>query len=192
LAAGRSNGEVPSIATIIAGEEAGVNALPTLPTAGMADVIVPMIVATPVAGTYTITADKFLAVPSGTAVILEDAVTGRTQDLTQNGTYTFQSAANYAGQRFTVRFSTAGRVTGLSADLTANALSLFPNPAAGSVRVSAPANTTVRVFDAVGREVKTLRIDAAGTETVVSLAGLKAGLYTVRAGSASQKLVVTQ
>ncbi len=190
LAVGRSNGDVPSILTLINGEEAGVNALNALPTAGMADVVVPVLVATPVAGTYTISADKFLELPTGTAVILEDAVNGRTQDLTQNGTYTFQSGASYAGQRFTIRFSTAGRVTGLSADLTANALNLYPNPATSSVRISAPANTTVRVFDAVGREVKTLRIDAAGTETTIALTGLKAGLYTVRAGAASQKLVI--
>lgn len=188
MAAGRSDGDVPTLASLINGEEAAVNALPTQVLGG-ADVVVPMLVATPLDGYYKISVYKMLDLPAGIQVVLEDAVTGASQDLTSNPTYSFHSDANYAGQRFTLRF-TAGRVTGLATDLSASALSLYPNPATGSVRVSAAAGSVVRVFDAVGRQVRTLRIDAVGTETTLSLTGLQAGLYTVRAGAASQKLVV--
>lgn len=188
MAAGRSDGDVPTLATLINGEEAAGNALP-IQALGGADVVVPMLVATPLDGYYKISVYKMLDLPAGVQVVLEDVMTGNSQDLTANPTYSFHSDANYAGQRFTLRF-TAGRVTGLSQDLTASALSLYPNPATGSVKVSAPAGSLVRVFDAVGREVRTSRINAAGAEITLPLTGLRAGLYTVRAGAASQKLVV--
>ncbi len=187
IAPGRSYGDMPTIATIVNGEEASVNRLSAFTNTH--DVVVPMLIATPIAGQYSIDVRTLADFPAGTQVLLEDAVTGRTQDLTQQLSYSFTATANYAGQRFTLRF-TAGRVTGVAADLTASALSVFPNPTSGTVRVSAPAGATVRVIDMLGRTVRTVRIDAAGTETTVGLDGLKAGLYTVRAGGASQKLVI--
>ncbi|MBC7449777.1 MAG: T9SS type A sorting domain-containing protein [Hymenobacteraceae bacterium] len=189
FSAGRSTGNVPYLATLIEGEEAAVNALSTIPGAGEADVVVPMLVATSVAGTYTISTYKVLNVPAGTQVILEDALTGTAQDMMLNGEYTFRSTADYVGQRFTLRF-TAGRVTGLSADLSASSLSVYPNPASGTVRIGAPAGATVLVIDALGRTVRTVRIDGAGSEATLGLSGLQAGLYTVRAGAASRKLVI--
>ncbi len=188
IAPARSFGNVPTILTLIGGAEAGVNRLPSF--RGTTDVVVPVLIATPVAGVYTIDATLLAGFPSGTRVLLEDAVTGIAHDLSRAPSYAFRSAAAYAGQRFTVRFAAANGVTGLAAGLDAQALSVFPNPASGLVRVSAPAGSTVQVFDGLGRLVRTTQIDAAGTETTLGLTGLKAGLYTVRAGAASQKLVV--
>lgn len=182
----RSFGDAPTLLMLIDGAEAGVNRLAAFTGA---DVVVPVLVATPLDGQYKIDVSALANFPAGTQVLLEDAVTGRSTDLTQNPSYAFHSDANYAGQRFTLRF-TAGRVSGVAADLAASALSVFPNPASGTVRVSAPAGATVRVFDALGRPVRTVRIDAAGTEATLALDGLRAGLYTVRAGAASQKLVI--
>lgn len=75
-------------------------------------------------------------------------------------------------------------------------LNLFPNPARRSVtlRLPAPGAATVEVVDALGRVARTARAVAAQPETVISLAGLRTGVYTVRArtGAAvfTQRLVV--
>ena len=187
-APGRSLGNAPTLLTLAGGEELAIN-YQNAAELGTTDVVVPVLIATPVSGQYKLDAPLLANIPVGTQVLLEDAVTGRSHDLTTLPSYSFHSDANYAGQRFTLRF-TAGRVAGLNNDLSAAALSVWPNPASGTVRVSAPANTVVQLFDVAGRLVRTARIDAAATELNVSLDGLRAGFYTVRAGSASRKLVV--
>ncbi len=187
-APGRSGGDAPTLLTLAGGQELAVNYQAEL-TAGAADVLVPVLIATPVAAQYKLNVPLLTNFPAGTQVLLEDAITGLTTDLSQNPAYSFYSDANYAGQRFKLRF-TAGRVTGLATDLSASALSVFPNPASGTVRISAAAGSSISIIDALGRTVRTARIDAAGTERTIALNGLKAGLYTVRAGAASQKLVI--
>jgi hypothetical protein len=67
-------------------------------------------------------------------------------------------------------------------------LSLYPNPTAGPATLGGAApGTTVRVLDALGRQVASAIANAAG---IVRLAGLAPGLYVVRAGSGSVQLVV--
>ncbi len=75
---------------------------------------------------------------------------------------------------------------------TAN-LHLVPNPATTAVRLTLPAAAAPRavsVFDAVGREVRRATVAAHQAETTVDLRGLPAGLYVVRCGGGSQRLVV--
>ncbi len=187
LAPGRSTGEVPTLLTVLGSGEANVNTLPALQA--NATVLLPLVVATTVDGTYTISAGELTNLPANARIELLDAKLNRTHNL-QSGAYTFASTADYAGQRFTLRVTTANGVLGLTNDLSASALTLYPNPATGLVRISAPANATVRVFDALGRTVRTLAVNQAGAELNVSLQGLTPGLYTVRAAGASQQLVV--
>jgi trimeric autotransporter adhesin len=88
------------------------------------------------AGTYTINAAELLDMPAGFQVLLQDAVTGTTQDLTQNPTYTYTSTGNNANAtRFTVRFRSSG-VTGISESLTASTFDVYPNPVKASDRLS--------------------------------------------------------
>ena len=78
----------------------------------------------------------------------------------------------------------------------AGKLELFPNPARHRVtlRLPAPGAATVQVLDALGRVVHTARTGAAQPETVLSLADIRAGLYTVQARTGTsvftQRLVV--
>ena len=74
----------------------------------------------------------------------------------------------------------------------AAALHLFPNPAHGSVTVrllAAAAKTPLTLLDALGRAVRHYPAPA-GTEAVLDVRGLPAGVYVLRAGAASVRLVV--
>ena len=66
---------------------------------------------------------------------------------------------------------------------------VWPNPATGTVTVRAAQAGTVQLLDAVGREVRATRA-AAGQDVRWELAGLPPGLYVVRAGAATRRLVV--
>lgn len=67
---------------------------------------------------------------------------------------------------------------------------LAPNPAASSVRlIGAPAGLVI-VFDGLGRVVRTATAAGGTAETGVSVEGLPAGLYVVRAGGQARRLVV--
>ncbi|MDO7848001.1 T9SS type A sorting domain-containing protein [Hymenobacter sp. M29] len=71
-------------------------------------------------------------------------------------------------------------------------LAFFPNPAHAQVVLSpaVPEATSATLFDAQGREVRRQRIPAHATVTTLDLTGLTPGLYVVRCGTASGKLVV--
>jgi hypothetical protein len=75
----------------------------------------------------------------------------------------------------------------------AGSLSLAPNPARGSATLAlpaAPAARPVRVLDALGRAVAQATLPAHATTTALDLRCLAPGLYTVRCGPASGRLVV--
>ena len=71
-------------------------------------------------------------------------------------------------------------------------LALAPNPAHDAVHLTGlPADTrSVEVLDALGRVVRTVALAPAGAPTVLDVRGLPAGLYGVRAGRATRRLVV--
>lgn len=76
--------------------------------------------------------------------------------------------------------------TGLALAATTPRLTLWPNPTTGTVRLSGVgAAPQVEVIDALGRVVRTL---PAATEE--ARLDLPAGLYVVRAGAATERLVV--
>ena len=74
------------------------------------------------------------------------------------------------------------------------AFGLAPNPAVGTATLTLPtalgAAQTVRIFDALGRAVSALEMPAGATQAALSVAGLPRGLYVVRVGAKSQRLVV--
>ncbi len=76
-----------------------------------------------------------------------------------------------------------------AAGATGAALSLYPNPAQLSVTLlNLPANESVTLRDATGRTVRTLV--PTGPTAQLSLQGLPVGMYTVHAGTQTQRLVV--
>lgn len=75
----------------------------------------------------------------------------------------------------------------------APALDLFPNPAHHRATLRLPAAPTPRpaqLLDALGRPVRAFTVPAHATETAVDVAGLPAGVYVLRCGTASRRLVV--
>ena len=71
------------------------------------------------------------------------------------------------------------------------ALGMYPNPARTQVRVQAPAGATrVQLYDALGRLTRTVPTAAGTVPTLLPLAGLPAGMYVVRAGAATARLLV--
>jgi hypothetical protein len=78
---------------------------------------------------------------------------------------------------------------GAAADLPA--ATLFPNPAtAGATLTGTLPGTEVTVYDTLGRPVIAATADATGTAALVLPHGLPAGVYVVRAGTASRRLAV--
>ena len=81
------------------------------------------------------------------------------------------------------------RAVGLAGE--AAGLALFPNPArAAATLTGAPAGTTVRVLDALGRAVATATADATGTAALTLPAGLASGVYAVRTATQTLRLLV--
>ncbi|RYU72052.1 T9SS type A sorting domain-containing protein, partial [Hymenobacter persicinus] len=69
-------------------------------------------------------------------------------------------------------------------------LSVHPNPTTGVATLTgAQPGAVVQVFDALGRPVLTASADAAGTARLTLPAGLSAGVYVVRCGSQTARLV---
>jgi hypothetical protein len=70
-------------------------------------------------------------------------------------------------------------------------LALFPNPTTGTTTlVGAAPGAAVTVFDGLGRLVLALPADAAGTAALVLPTGLATGVYVVRVGGKTLRLVV--
>ena len=83
-----------------------------------------------------------------------------------------------------------GTAVGVPAEADAPAVSLFPNPAHHTVRLTNASAGPVTVLDAVGRTVRVATIAPGQAEATLSVEGLTPGLYLVRAGQQTRRLVV--
>jgi hypothetical protein len=71
--------------------------------------------------------------------------------------------------------------------------STWPNPATGHTTLTLPAEASprpVQLFDALGREVRTLELPAYATSLKINLSGLPSGCYLLRCGVRSGRLVI--
>ena len=139
--------------------------------------VVPLQVAVPAAGTYTLRTEA-LANLAGTAVTLVDNLTGTRTLLAAGTAYAFTTATGTAPGRFYLSLTTAGAL-GTAAALQAQVLA-YPNPTHGTLTVLRPAGpaATGTLLNALGQPVRTLALPTA--ETVLDLRGLAPGLYTLR------------
>ncbi|WP_210517647.1 hypothetical protein [Hymenobacter terricola] len=82
--------------------------------------------------------------------------------------------------------------TAVRTSLAAAAIALYPSPAHGHATLALPAAaaTLVTLLDALGRPARTYPIPAHAPTATLDLTGLAPGLYVVRCGPASGKLVV--
>ncbi|MBC7447161.1 MAG: cadherin domain-containing protein [Hymenobacteraceae bacterium] len=179
---------VPTLRTLGPnGEELGISAMPE--TALTTGTTVELLLDVPAAGAYVLHVGEQNGL---TEVALLDRATTTRYDLTTQPTVTF--SATGAGEvrgRFALVFGQ--RVTGTAAARAPSAFTLAPNPARGSVRLSGGAGQPITLCDATGRTVRTWAARAASpTERSqeLSLTGLAPGVYMVRTGLTTQRLVV--
>lgn len=122
-----------------------------------------------------------------TAVVPPGATTGRVSVLALGGT-------KLSATSFTVTaVRPAAPVVSAQASLASESLRFYPNPAHESVRVTVPTGASqLDLLDGSGLVVRSLRLlpGAAATEAVVSLGGLRVGVYTLRCGRQTHRLVV--
>ncbi|MDO7851218.1 beta strand repeat-containing protein [Hymenobacter convexus] len=103
------------------------------------------------------------------------------------------AACNYGQFTVTVRLNNGtGPALAARSAAAASPLVVWPNPAHAEVRVRVPAAASaVALVDAMGRTVRTVPIAASSvTAVTVPLVGLAAGIYVVRAGGSSARMVV--
>lgn len=87
---------------------------------------------------------------------------------------------------------------GLPDDAAAAATSaaLWPNPAATTTRLRLPTpavpGQNVRLYDALGRQIRELPLPGGATTVDLPLAGVPPGVYIVRSGRVARKLVVAE
>ncbi len=192
----RSVGTAPSVFTRPVGalDELAINGIGLL--TGGADVVLPIGLVIPVGGTYSLGATA-ADLPAGYRVFLDDALTGTSHELT-NAPYALTlPVGEVAPGRLHLRLTTGG-VLGLSAQQAAQNLAqnlaLSPNPAHGAVVVSlsekSTENSTATLLDVRGAVVRTVRFGAGASSVSVPLTDLAPGVYVVRVGSRTKRLVV--
>ena len=194
LRPGRNVG-VPTLATLVGGQEAAINALSEAVLTSATATTVELTAVLPAVGAYTLNVGA-LANWGTTSVELLDRLTNTRYDLatTPALTLTATRANEAVAGRFAVVLN-GQRVLGTSdfSPLTAH-LTVHPNPAAagGSVHLTGcPGSLPVAVLDLAGRRVATVVADAAG-EAVVSTTKLAAGTYVVRAADGRTTRLVVQ
>ncbi|RYU73955.1 T9SS type A sorting domain-containing protein, partial [Hymenobacter persicinus] len=109
--------------------------------------------------------------------------------LIAGGDFTVSGDGSKVNSRFGI-YNVVANPLSVVAGSNAAALHLYPNPASGQATLTgAPRAAAVQVFDVLGRRVLTTKADATGTAQLTLPAALPAGVYVVRAGELSVRLV---
>ena len=189
-----SNGHGLNLSQQVAGQRLALNALPAFAAATE----VPLAMGVPTAGTYSLQVNQLLNLPTGLVAFLTDAATGQTVNLSQQPSYSFNVSTAQAvalmTARFTLRFNSQ-LVLATAQELTAAAVTLFPNPAHRSFTLGVPALAGQRevratLFKALGQNVatRTIGLGSAGATAEFQTAALAPGVYTLRLQAAAQVL----
>jgi hypothetical protein len=164
------------------------------PLSGTAEVVVPLALTTPAAGSFAFEVAD-LANFAGLAVYLRDTQAGTQQPLLAGTRYAFAQATGAASTgRFALVFRPAG-VLATQAGLSAAQVSVFPNPAHGSFTVQLPPLSGQRAVQAtllsvLGQPVasRSIELNAAGASAEFDTHGLAAGVYVLRLVAGDQVL----
>ena len=181
-----------------AGAEAlAINGQPAL--SGTASTV-PLRLAVAAAGPYTLRAANLANLPAGYHAYLRDAAQNTYTDLAATPGVSLSLASGPAAGRFAVLFTTAVPLATAPAALAALA-TVFPSPAQGAATLVLPralrgnAESTVQLLNVLGQIMLTRTLPPSGPDSLeLPLAGLAAGVYTVRAttaaGLVAKRLVV--
>lgn len=184
------------LATAISTESLSINGQPALTST----TTVPLYLHATTAGTYTLAVDELANLPAGYHAYLRDAITGTYTDLDNTPSVSLTLApADAATGRYAIVFGTAAPLATASA-ATAQLVSLYPNPAHGTVALLLPqalrtgTATQVTVVDNLGRTVLSRTLSATATTLDLPLESLSTGVYSVQAqtnaGVVAKRLVV--
>jgi hypothetical protein len=191
-------GQQLALRTEAAGQGYAINGQPLLTGA---DVLLPLHLSAAAAGIYSLNVDALQNLPATYHAYLQDAATSTYTDLATTPSIRLNLAANTdnAG-RYALLFSTQARVLATAPATLAALVSLYPNPAHGTATLLLPAAlrgtsaTQVEILNLLGQVVRRTVQPAAAATLELSLDGLAAGLYTVRAhtaaGTVSRRLTV--
>jgi hypothetical protein len=169
-----------NVFSLAAGTELSINGLPQ---PGAQSLVVPLGVAVPQVGAYTLRAEQLLN-QTGT-VALRDRQTGNVVVLSPQTSYSFTVAAGAAAtSRFELLFGPQ-QVLGTASTALSQQVGLFPNPAHGEATLTLPAalqREPLRavVLNALGQQVRTCSLPAGTLQRTLPLSGLVAGVYTLR------------
>lgn len=185
------------LASDISTEALAINGLPELAGA----TTVPLRVRARTAGTYTLAVDELANLPAGYRAYLRDASTGSYTDLTTTPSVSLELTAGEAPTgRFALLFTSASPLATAPAALAALA-AVYPSPAHGTATLVLPqalrgnSASTVQLLNSLGQVVLTKTVAAGSGITIeLPLAGIAAGIYTVRAtteaGLVAKRLVI--
>ncbi|MBD2714267.1 T9SS type A sorting domain-containing protein [Microvirga sp. STR05] len=181
----------PTLWTLMAGTEQAINGLPRL----TGSAVVPLGMALPQAGTYTLEAAQLLNL-STAIVYLHDDLTGQDVNLSQQPRYTFTAgAAGLLTSRFELRFEPL-RPTASAVALSAASVQLYPNPAHTRFSLLLPAVPGAKQVQAtlrntLGQAVRrqTALLPAAGTRLEFDVRDLRAGVYVLCLQAGGETLV---
>jgi len=165
------------------------------PPTGTAEVVVPLALAAPAAGSYAFEVAD-LANCAGLTIYLRDTEAGTQQELKAGGRYAFALAsASAATGRFALVLRPAGALAAAPA-LTATTVSLFPNPAHGHFTVQLPPlagqpAVQATLLNVLGQAVasRSIVLTATGAKADFDTHGLAPGVYVLRLTAGSHTLV---
>ena len=189
-----SGGNPVQLGALANGQELSISGLPVL---GSSIVTVPLAVRVAQAGSYTLQVTQLINLPTGWTVNLRDAQTGTVTDLQVQASYNCTIVPGEAPGRFSLEFTPGRALAANQAQLNA-AVSVYPNPARGTVSLGLPATKSVSqvlLFNALGQQVLMQEVPAAhGNAVTLPLAGLAKGVYMVRValaeGTVTKRLVI--
>jgi len=131
--------------------------------------------------TANVWADSYIWFLDGIQLLTNNTL--KTIPVQGNGVYTFRAVT--AGR--TSPLSNPIVITSANNQLASTQFQVFPNPAAGKVTVKTNGTGTIQILDMVGKVVLTQ--SATGSDEL-NISKLATGVYTVKVGNATQKLVV--
>ncbi|MDO7875263.1 T9SS type A sorting domain-containing protein [Hymenobacter sp. ASUV-10] len=188
-----------SLATLAGTEALAINGLP-LP--GANEILVPLRLSVPAAGTYTFRVAALPTMPTAGQFYLRDTQAGTQLALSAGTTHAVQlSAAGTSTGRFVLVYQASGALA-TQAGLEASQVSIFPNPAHGQFTVVLPpvaGQTKVQasLLNALGQVVstRTIGLTAGGATAEYLTTGLATGIYMLRleaGGAAIVRRVVVE
>ncbi|MBJ6108349.1 T9SS type A sorting domain-containing protein [Hymenobacter sp. BT523] len=169
------------------------------PALGTGPRVLPLAVAVPAAGAYTLTVSQLLNLPN-VPVYLRDLQLGTLTDLHQQPAYRFTAAT--AGALSPARFELvlgAQQALGTAPAALAGQVALYPNPARTQAVVELPLDLSrqpvaAALVDALGRVVRQQALPAGQASHALLLMGLAPGVYALHlrteAGTVVKMLVV--